>query len=455
MDRSEQLGKDKITDLLLRFSIPAVIGMLVNALYNIVDRIFIGNGVGSLGIAGITIGFPLMLILMGFGMLVAIGAASLISIKLGEKKKDEAELTMGNGIILLIGTSVVLSILGLAFLDPLLRLFGASQAVLPYARDYMQIILMGTVFMSIGFGMNNFIRAEGNPRIAMLTMLIGAVLNLILDPIFIFVFNWGMRGAALATILSQLASAAWVLYYFLGGKSLLKIHLKNFALQYSIVGKVLAIGAAPFALQMASSLFGVVMNNSLRFYGGDIAISGMGIIHSLIMLVLMPVLGLSQGVQPIIGYNYGAEKFDRVKEALKLAIITATAVVSIGFIIIQVFPYQLVSMFNREDPMLIEFSAHALRVFLIFLPIIGFQVIGSNYFQAVGKPKQAMFLSLSRQVLLLIPLVLILPLFFGLNGVLAAGPVSDLVASALTAVWILREVRNLGSGEDIRHTVQP
>ena len=444
MNHSMQLGEEKVSKLLLRFSIPAIIGMLVNALYNVVDRIFIGNGVGSLGIAGITIGFPIMLVIMACAMLIGIGSTSLISLKLGEQKKDEAELIMGNGMVLLILISVLLSIFGLLFLNPLLKIFGASEAVLPYANEYLRVILYGTVFQSIGFGMNNFIRAEGNPRIAMYTMLIGAILNIILDPIFIFALQLGIGGAALATIISQAVSATWVLAYFLGSKSHLKIHVRNLRLKLYIVTKIAAIGSAPFAMQIAASLLSVIMNRSLNFYGGDVAISGMGVINSVAMLILMPIFGINQGVQPIIGYNYGAMKFDRVKTALKLGIIAATGVVTFGFIIVQLFPVQLISVFNRKDQALIAFGVHALRVFLIFLPIIGFQIVGASYFQAVGKPKQAMFLSLSRQVLILIPALVILPRYFGIEGVLVAGPVADFGSSILTGIWLLMELKSLG-----------
>lgn len=445
MNNSNQLGEEKILKLLLRFSVPAIIGMLVNALYNIVDRVFIGRGVGSLGIAGITIGFPIMLVIMGCAMLVGIGATSLISIKLGEQNKDGAEHIAGNGMALLIIISIALTVIGLIFLTPLLKLFGASEIVLPYARDYMRIILLGTIFQSIGFGMNNFIRAEGNPKIAMFTMLIGAILNTILDPIFIFVFNWGIGGAALATIISQAVSAAWVLYHFFSGRSTLKIYKKNLKLDKAVVKGILAIGFAPFAMQIAASLLNVVMNKSLSFYGGDVAISGMGIINSITMLMLMPVFGINQGAQPIIGYNYGAERFDRVKEALKLAIAGATIIVTIGFIATRLFPEQFIAMFSKEDTELIAFGVHALNIFLIFLPIIGFQIVGANYFQAVGKPKQAMMLSLSRQVLILIPALLILPKFFQINGLLMAGPLSDLLSSIITGTWLYRELKHLGA----------
>jgi len=445
MDHSKQLGEVKVARLLLKFSIPAIVAMLVNALYNVVDRIFVGNSVGPLGIAGITIGFPIMLIMMAFGMLIGLGANSLVSIRLGEGKKDEAELILGNAMLLLVIIALLQSVAGLALLDPLLRIFGASSEVLPYANAYMQIILLGAIFQSLGFGMNNFIRGEGNPKVAMLTMLIGAALNAMLCPVFIFGLGMGIRGSALATVISQGVSAAWVLHYFFSGQSTLKIRKKNLVLQKRIVGNILAIGSAPFALQLAASLVNTVMNKSLGYYGGDLAISGMGIVMSVLNLVMMPVIGINQGVQPIIGYNYGAKKYDRVKEALKLAIIGATAIVCLGFVLVQVFPRQIVNLFNSSDTKLLELGVYFLRSFLIFLPLVGFQIVSSGYFQAVGKPKQSAFLTLSRQLILLVPAILVLPLFLKLHGVVIAGPVADLGSSMLTGFWITREIRRLGS----------
>lgn len=442
MDHSKQLGEGSIPRLLLKFSIPAITGMLVNALYNVVDTIFVGNGVGRLGIAGLTIGFPVMIVIMAFGMLVGIGATSLISIRLGEQKKEEAELIAGNAMTLLIVISIVISAAGLVFIEPMLRIFGASEAVLPYGRDYLSIILWGAVFQSIGFGMNNFIRAEGNPKIAMFTMLIGAILNTILDPIFIFVFGWGVKGAATATIISQAVSAGWVLYYFFGGKSLLKIHMKNLKVKAHVAAKIFAIGSAPFAMQIAASGVTTILNKSLVLYGGDVAISGMGIVNRISMMILMPLFGINQGAQPIIGYNYGAQKFDRVIQALKLAIAAATSIVLIGFIGIRLFPQQLILLFN-DEPELVSFGVRALHIFLFFLPIIGFQIVSANYFQAVGKPKHAMFLSLSRQVVILIPALLILPRIYGLDGVLMAGPTADLGSSILTGTWLFMELKHL------------
>lgn len=443
MDREKKLGEQKISKLLIEFSIPAITGMIVMSLYNIIDRIFIGNGIGSLGIAGITIGFPIMLLMFAFGMLIGIGATSLISIKLGEGKKDEAEKIMGNAVTMLIIISVLFAIVCLINLDFILKIFGASEEVIPYARDYMSVIILGVGFSSISFGMNNFIRAEGNPKIAMLTQLISAIINLILAPIFIFVFDWGMKGAGLATVIAQAISSIWIISYFLTGRSSLKIRMKYLKPKLNIVGKIVAIGAPSFSLQLAASLINVILNRSLTIYGGDLAISGMGIVNTIQTLLIMPVIGISQGAQPIIGYNYGAEKYDRVKATLKLAIIGATIVVVAGFIGTRLFPEQLIAVFNRNDSELIKFGSHALIIFFIFLPMTGFQIISSNYFQAIGKIKPAMILTMSRQIIILIPALFILPHFYGLNGVLYAGPLSDFLSSIITVTWLWFELKNL------------
>jgi putative MATE family efflux protein len=443
MDRSKQLGEERISKLIFKFSIPAIIGMLVNALYNVVDRIYIGHGVGSLGIGGITVSFPIMLILMAFSMLIGIGANSLVAIRLGQDRKDEAEGIFGNALVLLVLTSLSLTILGFIFIEPLLRLMGTSDQILPYALDYLRIILLGAVFQSVGMGMNNFIRSEGSPKIAMNTMLIGAAINIVLDPIFIFVFNWGMKGAALATIISQAVSAIWVLSYFIRGKSFLKISLSNMKLKMIYTSKIITLGAAPFAMQIASSVLNFIMNRGLNTYGGDLAISGMGIVNSVVTLMIMPIFGINQGVQPIIGFNYGARKFDRVKQAYHLAIVFATVIVVFGWIITRLFPEQLVYLFNNDDPDLISFSVNAIKRNLIFLPVIGFQIVSSNYFQATGKPKHSAFLGLSRQVLILIPALIILPRFFGLDGIISAGPLADITSSVLTGIFIIIEMRKL------------
>lgn len=442
-NNAQRLGEDNITALLWKFSVPAIVGMLVHALYNVVDRIFIGHAVGAVGIAGISIAFPMMVILMAFGMLIGLGANSLISIRLGEQRKDAAEKVLGNAFVLFMIISVVLTVLGLVFITPILKVFGAGEEVLPYSIDYLRIILLGSVFQHIGFGMNNFIRGEGNPKTAMSTMLIGGFLNMILDPIFIFWLDMGIKGAAIATVISQAVSSILVLRYFLGNRSFLKIHMRNFRIDLHIVTRIMAVGSAPFAMQMASSVVTSIINQQLRIYGGTVAISVMGIIFSVFMLIMMPVIGISQGAQPIIGYNYGARNYGRVIKTVKMAVIAATCVNLIGFVIAMVFPSWIICLFNSEDAALIGLGSHAIRIFFIMLPVIGFQVVSSNYFQAVGKPRQAIWLSLLRQVLLLIPALVILPPVMGLDGVWWAGPVSDFGSAMLTGVFIFHELRYL------------
>lgn len=445
LDRSKQLGEESISKLIFKFSIPAIIGMLVNALYNIIDRIYVGHGVGLLGIGGITVSFPIMLILMAFSMLIGVGANSLVAIRLGQDRKEEADWIFNNAIVLLIVSSLALTVIGLILMEPVLKLMGTSNDILPYAKDYLGIILLGSVVQSVGMGMNNFIRSDGSPKTAMNTMLIGAITNIVLDPIFIFVFNWGMKGAAFATIISQAVSAIWVLSYFMKGKSSLKLKLSYMKLRMAYVSRTLALGAAPFAMQIASSALNFIMNKGLSSYGGDVAVSGMGIVNSVVTLLIMPIFGINQGMQPIIGYNYGAGKYDRVKQAYHMAVIFATVIVVIGWVVTRLFPEQLVYLFNKEDAELLAFGVKAIKRNLVFLPIIGFQIVSSNYFQAVGKPKHSALLGLSRQVLILIPALIILPRFFGLDGIILAGPLSDLTASVLTAILIIYEMRKLDS----------
>lgn len=450
MDRSQRLAEGSIPRLLLTFSAPAIVGMLAQALYNIVDRIFIGQALGPLGLAGATVSFPVMLIQMAFGMLIGFGATALVSIRLGERQLDQAEHVLGNAAVLLAGVTGVLSLVGLVLIDPLLVLFGASQQVLPYAREYLQVIILGAVFQSLGFGLNAVIRGEGNPRVAMVTMLIGALLNVVLDPLFLFGFGWGMRGAAAATVLSQAVCATWVLSYFLRGRSLLRLRRRNLALRWSVCRSIIAIGSPPFAMQLAASVLNALLNNQLSRHGGDLAISAMGIVWAIVMFIAMPIIGINQGVQPIIGFNYGARKYDRVLRALLTAILAATLVSTSGFLVVMLIPDRVIQLFSRNDPALQQLGVHALRTCLLMLPIVGFQIVSANYFQAVGKPRKAMLLTLSRQVLLLIPAILILPGCFGLSGVWAAFPIADLGSSLWTAVWLLVELRHLRRGDAVQ-----
>ncbi|WP_378954434.1 MATE family efflux transporter [Pelosinus sp. sgz500959] len=444
MDNSKLLGEEKIGKLLWKFSVPAIVGMLVNALYNVVDSIFVGNGVGEIALAAVAIAFPIMVILMAFGVLIGVGASSLISIRLGQQRIDEAEKILGNAYMLASIVMTALSMLMLIFLDPLLISLGAGIDLLPYARDFMSIILLGSVFMHIGFGMNTIIRAQGDPKTAMLTMFISAGINIVLNPLFIFAFKMGISGSAWATVLAQAVSAIWVTLYFIGKKSFLKLRIANLYPDRYIILQIMKNGLSPFLMQFASSIVAVLFNFSLLKYGGEVAIASMGIIQRVAMLLVMPMFGISQGLQPIIGFNYGAKKYDRVIKVLKLGIISATVLSIMGFIVIQVFDTKIISVFN-QDPALIAVGKQGIKIVLAMLPILGFQLISAQYFQAVGKAKHAIFLSMSRQVILLIPLLLIMPNLFGLMGAWIATPLADLGAAVVTAVFLLKELRRMNS----------
>jgi len=449
MDRSEEMLNKSIGKLLWGFSLPAIVGMVVNSLYNIIDRIFVGRGVGSLGIAATTVAFPIMIALMAVSMLIGVGATALISIRLGQQKKDEAEKIAGNAVVMMVLLPTVLAVIFLLFSDPILIACGSSAEVLPYARDFTRVIMMGAVFSSIGMGVNNFIRAEGNPRVSMYTQLLGAVIDIVLNYVFIFMLGWGMRGSALATVIAQFASALWVMGYFYTGRSIVKIRLRNMRPQWSILARVMAIGFAPFAMQIAGSVQQVILNNTLRIYSGDLALSAIGIVSSTATLLFMPILGISQGAQPIIGFNYGAKNYQRVKATWQTAALAGTAVAVVGFIAIRLWPAQLVGLFSKGDLALTALTTHAMSIFLLLIPVLGFQVVSSTYFQAVGKARQAAILSLSRQVLFFIPLLLILPRLWGVEGVWRTGPLADFLSVTLTAVLMYYEMKSI-RGDEIR-----
>ena len=442
MNESHEMISQSTGKLLLKFSLPAIVGLLVNALYTIIDSIFVGKGVGSLALAGVTVTVPIITIYMAFIMLVGMGATSIISIKLGENQPEEAETIMGNAFVLFLILGIGLTVFGLMFVEPILVFFGASPDILQYSIDYTRIILMGSTFLALGLGMNNFIRAEGNPKIAMFTMIIGAITNVVLDYIFIFIFNWGIKGAALATILSYLVNTIWVMRHFLLGNSTLKFKKENLKLNPVFIKSIFIVGFPTFALQVTQSIQQIVLNKSLGVYGGDTALAVIGIIMSITLFLVMPAMGIAQGAQPILGYNHGAKRYDRVKEVLKLSIVSATIIVSIGFFASKIWPVQLISLFNT-NPDLIAMGVHGMDIFFKFLPLIAMQMITASYFQAVGKPKQATFLSLSRQVIIFIPLLIILPPKFGLNGIWWSAPLADLGAFLLTAAWLTFEMKHL------------
>ena len=444
MDYINPLGEEKISKLLLKFSLPAIVGMMVNALYNVVDRIYIGNSpeLGTAGIAGITIGFPIMIISLAMGVLFGVGGATNFSMNLGRKKYEEAENTLGNALVLLISAGLLFMILVQINLKTILLFFGASKDVLPYSLEYMRIITLGAPFHIVSVGLNHFIRADGNPKLAMYTMFLGAGTNIVLDPIFIYGFNMGMAGAAWATIISQFFSFVWVVSYFLGKQSKNKLQLKYMKLKLNLVKRITTLGLPGFFLQLASSLLNATLNKNLFLYGGDIAVSGMGVINSIQTLLLMPIVGLNQGAQPIISFNYGAGKFDRAKEAVKLAIKTATIIVTSGFIVTRLFPVQLISLFNR-DPDLIDFGRSAIFAWFLCFPVVGFQVVAANFFQAIGRPKSSMFLTLTRQLILLIPAIMVFPKLWGLEGLLYAAPFADFLSFLLTAVFFYFGMKRL------------
>lgn len=448
MNKQKRLGEEPILKLLLSFSIPAIVGMVVNTLYNIIDRMYIGRieGIGPLALTGVGITMPIMTIILAFGMLVGIGTAARVSLKLGEHNKDSAEEHLGNAFTLIIIISIAITILGLMFLDPILGVFGASENTEIYARQYMQIIFIGTIVNMLSFGLNHSIRSDGSPKVAMLSMLIGAITNIILDPVFIFGFGMGVRGAAIATVISQILTTVWILQYFTVGKSIIKLKMNNLKLKLPIIISIFSIGMSPFSMQLAASVVQVLANNSLKEYGGDLAIGAMTIISSVSMIFLMPIFGINQGSQPIIGYNYGAKQYDRVKETVKYGAIAATIIVVIGWIVTQSAPQVLIAIFNN-DPELVGIATNGIKIYLFMMPLVGFQVISSNYFQSIGKAKISMFLSLLRQVILLIPCILILPKILGLNGIWLSGAVCDGLSSLITGIIFFYSVKKLKAEE--------
>ncbi|CEN93809.1 MAG: MATE family efflux transporter [Paeniclostridium sordellii] len=443
MQNEQILGTQSIPKLLLKYSVPAIIGMMVNALYNVVDRIFIGNipGAGPLAITGVGICLPIMTIILAFSMLVGIGATTNISIKLGQGKRDEAEKIIGNSITLAIVIGFIITILGILFCEPILRVFGASDYTLPYAKDFIYIILGGTIFSMLGYTLNTTIRGDGNPKLSAIIMIVGCLTNIILDAVLIFVFHLGIKGAAIATVIAQLVTAVWGLSYYIKGKSNLKFKKSSLRLDKNLVKPVFAIGSAPFAMQLATSLVQVISNNALKTYGGDLAIGAMATVSSIALMISMPIFGLNQGAQPIIGFNFGAAKYDRANKAFKLSAIVAVIIMTTGWLLIQTVPQLIVGMFNR-DPKLMEMSVTGARIYLLMLPIIGISITGSNYIQSIGKAKTAIILSLLRQVIILIPMILILPKFLGLDGVWYAQPVSDFLATVITIIILYREFKS-------------
>lgn len=434
------LGTESIGKLLMQYAVPAIIAMTASSLYNMVDSIFIGHGVGTMALSALALTFPLMNLGAAFGALVGVGAATLISVKLGQKDYDTAQRVLGNVFVLNILLGLAFTVIVFPFLNPILYFFGGSDETVEYARQFMEIILLGNVVTHLYLGLNAVLRASGHPKQAMYATIATVAINTILAPIFIFMFDWGIRGAAIATVSAQVIVLLWQLKQFNNANELLHFRRGIFRLKRKIVFDSLAIGMSPFLMNLAACLIVILINQGLKKYGGDLAIGAFGIVNRLVFIVVMIVMGLNQGMQPIAGYNFGAKLYDRVNKVLKLTIIYATCVTTFGFLVGMLAPNLVVGIFT-SDAELTELSATGLRITVMFFPIIGFQMVTSNFFQSIGMAGKAIFLSLTRQMLILLPCLLILPHFFGVAGVWYSMPVSDLLASLIALVMLVYQFR--------------
>lgn len=443
------LGEAPIGKLLVEYSIPAIIGMTLTSLYNIIDSIFIGHGVGALAISGLAITFPLMNLLVAFCTLVGVGGATLSSIRLGQKDKKGAEDILGNVAILCVINAIFYGGLAFIFLEPILFFFGASEATLPYARDFMQVILLGSPISYVMIGLNNIMRATGYPKKAMLSSMLTVGCNIILAPIFIFVLNWGIRGAALATICSQFIGMLWVLYHFYSPKTYIRFQRHSMRLKQHIIANIFAIGMSPFVMNVCACCIVIFINNRLLNCGGDMAIGAFGILNRIQMLFVMIVMGITMGMQPITGYNYGAQHFDRVKRTLKLGITAGCIITTLGFIIGELFPGIFVGMFTDNHELTDE-ATLALRIGILSFPVVGAQIVITQFFQSIGKARISIFLSLSRQLLFLLPGLAFLPPFYGVEGVWFSMPLSDALAFAVAALMLAYHYKKKMSGTDLR-----
>ena len=426
------LGTEPVGKLLMQYAMPAIVAMVASSLYNIIDRAIIGQVVGAEAIAGLGITFPFMNLSAAFGAAVGVGASTCISVKLGQKDYQTAEHLLGNTVTLNLIVGLLFMTVSLIFLDPILRFFGASDVTIPYARQFMEVILLGNMITHMYFDMNAVLRASGKPRHAMYAVLFTVGMNILLAVTFVWWFRWGIRGAALATILSQSMALCWQLWIFSDKTQL--IHLKRgiYRLKSDLVRNIISIGISPFLMNLCSCVIVIFMNNQFVHYGGDMAVGAYSIANSIGMVFFMFVIGINQGMQPIAGYNYGAEKFDRLMRVLTLAIIAATVVMVVGWALAMLFPYYMARIFTTDQELIAK-SITGIRLNMLLFPIIGFQAVVTNFFQCIGKVRIAIFLSLSRQLLFLLPLIWILPMLWGLDGVWAALPTSDLIAAVVAA----------------------
>ena len=442
-----ELGTERIRKLLVQYAVPAIIAMTASSLYNMVDSIFIGHGVGPLAISGLALTFPLMNLAAAFGSLVGVGAATLISMRLGQRDYATAQRVLGNVVMLNLLLGVGFGLVALLFLDPILYFFGASDATIGYAREYMTVILLGNVITHMYLGLNSVLRASGHPRKAMYATINTVVINTILDPIFIYGFGWGIRGAAIATVLAQIISLVWQFRLLSDRSELIHFRRGIYRLRRRIVRDVLAIGMSPFLMNLTACFIVILINKGLKTYGGDLMIGAYGIVNRLAFVFVMIVMGVNQGMQPIAGYNFGAQQYDRVLRVLKLTIVCAVGITTAGFLVGEFAPRLAVSLFTSDEE-LIRLSVEGMRIVFVFFPIIGFQMVATNFFQSIGMAGKAIFMSLSRQLLFLMPGLLFLPRFFEVStpwdgswGVWCAMPLSDFLATVVAFFMLTHQLR--------------
>ena len=444
------LGTEPIGKLLMQYAIPAIIAMTATSLYNMVDSIFIGHGVGPLAISGLAITFPFMNLGAAFGAMVGVGASTLISVKLGQRDYSTAQTVLGNVITLNVIIGVVYSIVCLLFLDPILYFFGASADTIGYARDFMEVILLGNIFTHMYLGLNAVLRAAGYPQKAMYATINTVIINTILAPIFIYGFEWGIRGAAIATVIAQVISLTWQFKILTNKNELLHLRKGIYRLQNQIVKNMIAIGLSPFCMNVASCFIVIFINKGLKEYDGDLAIGAYGIVNRLAFICVMIVMGITQGMQPIAGYNYGAQQYQRVTKVLKLSIWGATAITTLTFLVGELMPELAASIFTTDQG-LISRAAEGFRIVVLVFPIVGFQMVTSNFFQSIGMANKAIFLSLTRQLLFLLPCLIILPRFMGAAGIWWSMPISDLIASIVAGVLLYKQFQLFKKSEINNH----
>ena len=457
-DSPLSLGTDSLSSLLWRYAMPAIIAQVSSSLYNIIDSIFVGQGVGPMAISGLALTMPVMNLSAAFGAMVGVGSSALTSIRLGQGNKRAAELILGNVVLLNVVMGVAFMALGLIYLDDLLYLFGASDESIPYAREFMRVILIGNVITHLYLGLNNQLRVTGYPQKAMHTMLLSVVLNLVLCPLFIFVFKWGIAGSAWATVIAQTVALGWQLHHFSNRQNFLSFRRDSFRFNWDIVRGTLSIGMAPFMMQCCACVVVIFVNNTMQHYGGDLAIGAYGIVNRVAFLFTMVVMGLNHGMQPIVGYNYGAKNYERVRRILFMTIGWATVVTTVGFLVCQLFPEYVVRLFAKEDgsgdaTQLITLASHGLQTILIAFPIVGFSMVVGNFFQYIGKAKRAIILSMTRQLIFILPLLVVLPPLWGQDGVWYSIPIADSMAMLLALLLLIYQLRKLRRTPDSEHSI--